>query len=67
MITSNLSELEFARLELDNLIKGREISKEIYKAENYNWSDEDERELNLFKLIKDILSRIEVKHEKVQD
>lgn len=67
MITLNLSELEFARLELDNLISGKEITKGIYKSEGYNWNDEDERELNLLKLIKGILGRIDVKHEEVQN
>lgn len=54
---SRVDELGFMRIELDNLIGGREISKAAIPE---SWSEEDERELALLKRIASLLSRTEV-------
>ena len=48
-----MSRLEFAKIELDNHIGGLEISKSTGF-----WNEEDERALNLMKLLRDILHSI---------
>ena len=50
-----MTELEYARLQLDNLINGMEISKSALPE---IWTDEDEERLKLMVLIRGILGRI---------
>lgn len=55
---AELDELGFMRIELDNLIGGKEISKAALPE---SWSEDDERELALLKWIASLLKRTEVK------
>lgn len=50
-----MTELDYARLKLDNLINGMEISKSALPE---FWTDEDEERLKLMVLIRGILGRI---------
>ena len=52
---NRMTELEYARLKLDNLINGMEISKSVLPE---FWTDEDEERLALMGLIRGILERI---------
>ena len=53
-----MNELEYARMMLDNHISGLEISK----AAGY-WNEDDERTLELMRLIRNILRRIKPKND----
>lgn len=63
-----MNELELAKMELDNHIKGLEICKEVCRQEsgcghNSFWSENDERTLQLMYRIQSILDRVEPKQE----
>lgn len=56
-----IEKLELVRLELENLIAGKEIRKEALPE---SWSKGEEKELALLMRIADILDRIEPVHVK---